>query len=95
MLLAELEVRHSRAVAPTRRVALGSHWLPTDPAPGYGGILLGGIVAGHAHGLSSELLDELVDLLDDLEHGRRIAQPRLRHRFQTDVWAWTGAGTSW
>ena len=42
MLLAELEVRHSRAVAPTRRVALGRHWLPTDPAPGYGGILLGG-----------------------------------------------------
>ena len=35
MLLAELEIRHSRAVAPTRRVAIGKHWLPTDPAPGF------------------------------------------------------------
>lgn len=85
MLLAELEIRHSRAVAPTRRVALGAQWLPTDPAPGYGGILLGGIVAGHLDGLSSELEIELLDLIDDLEAADRIAQPRLRHRFQTDV----------
>ena len=42
MLLAELEIRHSRAVAPTRRVALGDLWLPTDPPPGFGGILLAG-----------------------------------------------------
>ncbi len=85
MLLAELEIRHSRAVAPTRRVALGEHWLPTDPAPGYGGILLGGIVATHLGDLHPELQDEFLALSDDLEAGRRIAQPRLRHRFQTDV----------
>ena len=36
MLLAELEIRHSRAVVPTRRVALGLHWLPVDPPPGPG-----------------------------------------------------------
>ncbi|MFN2606869.1 MAG: hypothetical protein ABR511_03075 [Acidimicrobiales bacterium] len=85
MLLAELEIRHTRAVAPTRRVALGTQWLPTDPAPGYGGVLLGGIVAAYVDDLSPELRDEFVDLLDDLEHDRRIPQPRLRHRFQTDV----------
>ena len=85
MLLAELEIRHSRAVAPTRRVALGHQWLPTDPPPGFGGILLGGVVAGHLDEVPGELRDELVELLDDLEADRRIAQPRLRHRFQTDV----------
>jgi hypothetical protein len=85
MLLAELEVRHSRAVAPTRRVALGPFWLPTDPAPGYGGILLGGIVATHLGDVPSEVRDELLVLVDELEQGKRIAQPRLRHRFQTDV----------
>lgn len=85
MLLAELEIRHSRAVAPTRRVALGPHWLPTEPAPGYGGILLGGIVAAHLCDVDSELRDEFLILIDDLEDGRRISQPRLRHRFQTDV----------
>jgi hypothetical protein len=85
MLLAELEIRHSRAIAPTRRVALGPHWLPTEPAPGYGGILLGGIVAAHFGDVDPELREEFLGLVDDLEHGRRIAQPRLRHRFQTDV----------
>ena len=85
MLLAELEIRHSRAVAPTRRVALGPHWLPTEPAPGYGGILLGGIVAANLSDVDSELRDEFLGLVDDLEAGRRISQPRLRHRFQTDV----------
>lgn len=85
MLLAELEIRHSRAVAPTRRVALGPHWLPTEPAPGYGGILLGGIVAAHLGEVDPELRDEFMGLVDDLEAGRRVPQPRLRHRFQTDV----------
>ena len=85
MLLAELEVRHSRAVAPTRRVALGPHWLPTEPAPGYGGVLLGGIVAAHLPDVEPELRQDLLVLVDELEEGKRIAQPRLRHRFQTDV----------
>jgi hypothetical protein len=85
MLLAELEIRHSRAVAPTRRVALGPHWLPTEPAPGYGGILLGSIVAAFFGDLDPELRDEFLVLVDDLEADRRVPQPRLRHRFQTDV----------
>ena len=85
MLLAELEIRHSRAVAPTRRVALGQLWLPTDPAPGYGGILLGGIVAAHLGEVDVELRAEFLSLAEDLESGARIPQPQLRHRFQTDI----------
>lgn len=84
MLLAELEIRHSRSVAPTRRVALGDLWLPTEPAPGFGGILLAGILAGYVNQLDDDLRDELDALVDDLERGTSIAQPRLRHRFQTD-----------
>lgn len=85
MLLAEVEIRHSRAVAPTRRVALGQVWLPTDPAPGYGGILLGGIVATHFREIDFDVQADFLTLTDDLEADRRIVQPQLRHRFQTDV----------
>src|SRR3712207_206508 len=85
MLLAELEVRHSRPIAPTRRVALGKLWLPTDPSPGFGGILLAGIVASSLPSLDEDLADELDRLIEDLDRGSRIAQPRLRHRCQEDV----------
>jgi hypothetical protein len=85
VLLAELEIRHSRAVAPTRRVALGDLWLPTDPRPGFGAILLAGIVAASVGRLGDDLQDELDVLINALDRGARIAQPRLRHRFQTDV----------
>ena len=85
MLLAELEIRHSRTVAPTRRIALGELYLPVEPAPGYGGLLLAGIVGGFAPKLDAEVRDDLDVLIDDLERNRRIPQPRLRHRFQTDV----------
>ena len=40
MLLAELQIWHTRPITPTRRIALGHLVLPTDPAPGLGGILL-------------------------------------------------------
>jgi hypothetical protein len=85
VLLAELEIRHSRAVAPTRRVALGDLWLPTDPPPGFGGLLVAGIVAASLERLGDDLRDELDSLISALDRGARIAQPRLRHRFQTDV----------
>jgi hypothetical protein len=85
VLLAELEIRHSRAAVPTRRVALGLRWLPVDPPPGPGGVLLGGLVAAHVEAIDDDLLVELLGLIDDLESDRRIPQPRLRHRFQTDV----------
>ena len=83
MILAELEVFHSRPIAPTRRVALGRVQLPVSPAPGFGGILLAGVVAGHMAELDPELFDDLHRLTLQLQEGHRIPQPRLRHRFQT------------
>jgi len=85
VLLAEIEVRHSRPIAPTRRVALGSIYLPCDPPPGPGGLLLAGLVGTFAGELDDELRDRVEMLLDDVERGRRIAQPRVRYRFQVDT----------
>lgn len=90
MLLAELEVFHSRPIAPTRRVALGTTMLPTSPAPGFGGLLLGGIVAMFAPAVDPDLHAELVHLTHQLEAGHRIPQPRLRHRLQDDRIGLTG-----
>ncbi|MGI9119956.1 MAG: hypothetical protein ACR2G7_07540 [Acidimicrobiales bacterium] len=84
MLLAELEIWHSRPIAPTRRVALGRRVLPTDPAPGFGGLLLGAIVAAYIADLDPDFTGELERLISDLGLGLRIPQPRLRHRFQVD-----------
>ena len=84
MILAELEVFHSRPIAPTRRVALGRTNLPVTPAPGFGGLLLGGIVAGHIDELDPDLFDDLHRLTLQLQEGMRVPQPRLRHRFQQD-----------
>lgn len=84
MPLAVLEVYHSRPVAPTRRVALGQRSLPADPAPGWAGVLLGGIVAAHRHGVADDLIDGYQALLQQIGRGHRVVQPRLRHRFQTD-----------
>ena len=84
MILAELEVFHSRPIAPTRRVALGRENLPVTPAPGFGGLLLGGIVAGHIDELDPDLFDDLHRLTLQLQEGMRVPQPRLRHRFQQD-----------
>jgi hypothetical protein len=84
VILAELEVFHSRPIAPTRRVALGRCDLPVTPAPGFGGILLGGIVAAHIPVLDPDFFDDLDRLTRQLEAGYRIPQPRLRHRLQTD-----------
>lgn len=84
MLLAELEIHHSRPIAPTRRIALGMRNLPVDPAPGAGGLLLAAIVARTAPLVEAELRESLVHLIDDLDRGARIPQPRARHRFQSD-----------
>lgn len=84
MILAELEVFHSRPIAPTRRVALGHLHLPVTPAPGFGGILLAGVVAAHMEDLDPDLFDDLHRLTLQLQEGHRIPQPRLRYRFQQD-----------
>jgi hypothetical protein len=84
MLLAELEVWHTRPAVPTRRVALGHMVLPVDPAPGFGGLLLGAIIAEHLYGVDDELVPDVHRLINEVETGERIVQPRLRHRFQVD-----------
>lgn len=83
-MLAELEILHSRPIAPTRRVAIGSTTLPTQPGPGYGGILLAGVAAAFAAAIDPDLHGDLHRLTHQLQAGQRIPQPRLRHRFQDD-----------
>jgi hypothetical protein len=84
VIVAELEVYHSRPVAPTRRVALGRLYLPSDPAPGFGGVLLGGVAAHSIGGVDPDELGDLERLTFQVEHGLRVEQPRLRYRFQRD-----------
>lgn len=84
MLLAELEIFHTRPAVPTRRVALGHLVLPVDPSPGFGGLLLGAVVAQHVPGIDPDLVPDVRRLIDEIERGQRIVQPRLRHRFQVD-----------
>ena len=69
MLLAELEVFHSRPIAPTRRVALGVTVLPADPPPGFGGLLLAGIVATFVDQIDPDLYDDLLRLTHQVEAG--------------------------
>ena len=84
MLLAELEIHHSRPVQPTRRIALGHMVLPVDPAPGFGGLLLGAIIAQHLEGVDGDHVPDVHRLIDEVANGDRVVQPRLRHRFQLD-----------
>ena len=87
MLLAELEIFHSRPIAPTRRISIGRAWLPGSQdgtGPGFGSLLLGGVCARFGPGLSHDLLGEVVELVHQLEQGRSVAQPRLRNRLQRD-----------
>lgn len=84
MLLAELEIFHSRPTQPTRRIALGHMVLPVDPAPGFGGLLIGAVIAQHLDGVSDDYIPDIHHLLNEVEAGQRVVQPRLRHRFQID-----------
>ena len=84
MLLAELEIWHTRPLTPTRRVSLGHLVLPTDPAPGFGGLLLGAIVSRHIIDVDEDLIPDTHRLVSQIERGERVAQPRLRHRYQVD-----------
>jgi hypothetical protein len=84
VLLAQLDVWHSRPVTPTRRVALGHLTLPVDPAPGFGGLLLGAVIAAHLGKLDDDLLPDIHRLLDQISRSERVVQPRLRYRYQVD-----------
>ena len=84
MLLAELEIFHSRPIAPTRRISLGHMYLPVDPAPGFGGLLLGAVLSVHIRDVDEDFHVDIQRLLTEIERGSRVVQPRLRHRFQVD-----------
>ena len=84
MLLAELEVWHSRPTTPTRRIALGHLVLPVEPSPGFGGLLLGAVIAKHLPDVDEDLVPDIHRLVGQIERGDRVAQPRLRHRYQVD-----------
>ena len=63
VLLAELNVRHTRRHMPTRRVAVDDGYLPTS-GPAFGGVLLGAVIAEHVPGLDEEQFDALDRLVD-------------------------------
>jgi hypothetical protein len=84
VILAELNIRHTRRHQPTRRVALGDHYLPTS-GPAYGAVLLGAVVAENLGGLDEEQRELLPRLLADAEDGLTVPRIALRHRLQTDT----------
>lgn len=84
MILAELNVRHTRRHQPTRRVALGDTYLPTS-GPAYGAVLVGAVVAEFLDGLDDEQRDLFPRLLADAADGLGVPRIALRHRLQTDT----------
>ena len=68
MLLAELNVRHTRRHMPTRRVALGDLYLPTS-GPAYGAVLLGAVISEFLGELDEEQRELLPRLLHDAREG--------------------------
>jgi hypothetical protein len=84
VLLAELNVRHTRRHMPTRRVALDDGYLPTSGSA-FGGVLLGAVVAEHVPGLDEEQLDALDRLVDAGRGGLTVPRIALRYRLQTDT----------
>jgi hypothetical protein len=84
VLLAELNIRHSRRHMPTRRVALGDAYLPLS-GPGWGAVLLGAVVADHVADLDEEQAELLPRLVHDARDGLAVPRIALRYRLQTDT----------
>ena len=84
MILAELNVRHTRRHQPTRRVALGDTYLPTNGLA-YGAVLVGAVVAEFVDGLDEEQRELFPRLLSDAADGLSVPRIALRHRLQTDT----------
>ena len=85
MLLAELNIRHTRRHMPTRRVAVDDGYLPTS-GPAFGGVLIGAVLAECVPGLDEEQVDALARLVDVAKRGN-LTVPRiaLRYRLQRDT----------
>lgn len=84
MLLAELQIWHTKPAMATRRLALGHLVLPTDPAPGLGGVLLAAVVAAYLPDVDDDLHPDIARLIDQIVRNERVVQPRLEHRYQID-----------
>jgi hypothetical protein len=84
LLLAELNIRHTRRHQPTRRVALGDAYLPTSGAA-FGAVLLGAVVAEHVPWLDEEQHDALHRFVHDGRNGLSVPRIALRYRLQTDT----------
>jgi hypothetical protein len=84
VLLAELTIRHTRRHMPTRRVALGSAYLPMS-GPAHGAALLSSVLAVNLPDLSEEQVELLPRLLEDASSGLSIPRIALWYRLQTDV----------
>ena len=84
MLLAELNVRHTRRHMPTRRVALDGAYLPTS-GPAHGAALLAAVVATNLPAIEDEDRELLPRLLHDARRGLAIPRIALRHRLQYDT----------
>lgn len=84
MLLAELNIRHTRRHMPTRRVAIDDEYLPTS-GPAFGGVLLGAVIAEHLPGLDEEQLDALDRLVEVARRGLSVPRIALRYRLQRDT----------
>jgi hypothetical protein len=84
VLLAELNVRHTRLHMPTRRVALGDVYLPTS-GPAYGAVLLGAVMSEFVGVLDEEQRELLPRLLDDARDGLAVPRIALRYRLQNDT----------
>jgi hypothetical protein len=85
VLLAELNIRHTRRHMPTRRVAVDHGYLPTSGAA-FGGVLIGAVVAECLPGLDEEQVDALARMVDVAKRGT-LTVPRiaLRYRLQRDT----------
>jgi hypothetical protein len=84
LILAELNIRHTRRHMPTRRVALDAGYLPMSGSA-HGGALLAAVVAEFVDGLDEEQRDLLPRLLHSARDGLSVPRIALRYRLQTDV----------
>jgi hypothetical protein len=85
VLLAELNIRHTRRHMPTRRVAVDHGYLPTSGAA-FGGVLIGAVLAESVPGLDEEQIDALARLVDVARRGTlTVPHIALRYRLQRDT----------
>ena len=75
---------HPAAGADAAAVARQPRAARSTRRPGFGGLLLGAVVAGHIGDVPDDLVPDVHRLIDQIDRDVRVVQPRLRHRFQVD-----------